>query len=53
MKTPPNNLVVSVFLYVGVMLFIGVEEQQLTRAFGKDYANYLTRVDRLIPLKRP
>jgi protein-S-isoprenylcysteine O-methyltransferase Ste14 len=46
-------LVVSIFLYVGVTLFIGVEEKQLTQAFGKDYADYLTRVDRLIPLRKP
>ena len=46
-------LVVSVFLYVGVMIFIGDEEQQLTRAFGKEYEDYLARVDRLIPWKKP
>ena len=45
--------VVSVFLYVGVMLFIGVEEKQLTEAFGKEYEDYMARVDRLIPLKKP
>ena len=43
----------SVFLYAGVMIFIGVEEQQLTKAFGKDYENYLARIDRLIPFKKP
>jgi protein-S-isoprenylcysteine O-methyltransferase Ste14 len=43
----------SVFLYAGVMIFIGVEEQQLTMAFGKDYEDYLTRVDRLVPFKKP
>lgn len=45
--------VVSIFLYIGVMIFIGVEEKQLTKAFGKDYQDYMTRVDRLIPLKKP
>lgn len=45
--------VVSVFLYVGVMIFIGTEEEQMTKAFGKQYEDYLKRVDRLIPLKRP
>jgi protein-S-isoprenylcysteine O-methyltransferase Ste14 len=45
--------VVSVFLYVGVLLFIGTEEQQLTKAFGKDYKDYLARVDRLIPFRKP
>ena len=46
-------LVASVFLYTGVMLFIGVEEQQLTRAFGKPYQDYLARVDRLLPFRKP
>jgi protein-S-isoprenylcysteine O-methyltransferase Ste14 len=42
-----------VFLYAGVMIFIGTEEKQLTKAFGKEYEDYLTRVDRLIPFKKP
>ena len=46
-------LVVSVFLYAGVMIFIGTEEKQMTRAFGKEYEDYLARVDRLIPFKKP
>jgi protein-S-isoprenylcysteine O-methyltransferase Ste14 len=45
--------VVSVFLYIGVMIFTGVEEKQLTEAFGKEYEDYMARVDRLIPLKKP
>ena len=45
--------VVSVFLYIGVMIFIGAEEKQLTDAFGKEYEDYMARVDRLIPLKKP
>ena len=45
--------IASIFLYVGVMLFIGTEEKQLTAAFGKRYEEYLTRVDRLIPFKKP
>ena len=45
--------VASVFLYVGVMIFIGTEEKQLTKAFGKEYEGYLARVDRLVPLKKP
>ena len=45
--------VVSAFLYVGVMLFIGVEEKQLTKAFGCEYENYKARVDRFVPLKKP
>lgn len=46
-------LIVSVFLYVGVMIFIGTEEQQLINAFGKQYDDYLARVDRLVPFKKP
>lgn len=46
-------LVASLFLYVGVMIFIGTEEKQLTKAFGKVYEDYLTRVDRLIPFVKP
>ena len=45
--------VVSAFLYFGVVLFIGKEEQQLTKAFGREYDDDLTRVDRLIPFKKP
>ena len=45
--------VASVFLYMGVKIFIGAEEQQLTRVFGKEYEDYLARVDRLIPFKKP
>ena len=45
--------VASVFLYVGVMIFIGKEEKQLTKAFGKEYEDYIIRVDRLVPLKKP
>jgi len=46
-------LVPSAFLYVGVMIFIGKEEQQLSEAFGKEYHDYMTRVDRLVPFKKP
>jgi len=45
--------VVSVFLYAGVMIFIGVEEKQLTHAFGRPYQDYMARVDRLVPFKKP
>jgi len=43
----------SVFLYAGVMIFIGKEEKQLTKAFGKEYEDFLARVDRLVPFKKP
>jgi protein-S-isoprenylcysteine O-methyltransferase Ste14 len=46
-------LVPSVLLYAGVMIFIGTEEKQLTQAFGQEYAEYMTRVDRLVPFRRP
>ena len=46
-------LIPSVFLYTGVLIFIGKEEDQLTKAFGKEYIDYLTRVDRLIPFRKP
>jgi protein-S-isoprenylcysteine O-methyltransferase Ste14 len=46
-------LVVSIFLYAGVMIFIGKEEEQMTRAFGKEYVGYLNRVHRLIPFVKP
>ena len=46
-------LAVAIFLYAGVMIFIGTEEKQLTEAFGKAYEDYLLRVDRLIPFKKP
>jgi hypothetical protein len=46
-------LVASVFMYVGVMNFIGKEEKQLTQAFGKDYEDYTARVDRMVPLRKP
>jgi protein-S-isoprenylcysteine O-methyltransferase Ste14 len=46
-------LVPSVFLYAGVMIFIGKEEKQLTEAFGKEYKDYMARVDRLIPFRKP
>jgi protein-S-isoprenylcysteine O-methyltransferase Ste14 len=35
------------------MIFIGTEEKQLTQAFGKQYEDYLARVDRLVPFKKP
>jgi protein-S-isoprenylcysteine O-methyltransferase Ste14 len=45
--------VVSAFLYVGVTIFIGKEEEQLAAAFGKDYEDYMAKVDRLVPFKKP
>ena len=45
--------IVSIFLYIGVTLFIGVEEKQLTKAFGREYEDYIARVDRLVPWTKP
>jgi protein-S-isoprenylcysteine O-methyltransferase Ste14 len=46
-------LVPAAFLYAGVMIFIRTEERQLTAAFGQTYVDYMARVDRLVPLKKP
>jgi len=46
-------LVPSIFLYAGVMIFIGKEEKQLGMVFGKRYEEYLASVDRLVPFKKP
>ena len=43
----------TIFLYVGVAIFIGKEERQLLRVFGEEYAYYLTRVSRIIPFAGP
>lgn len=43
----------SIFLYVGVMIFIRKEEKQLTQVFGKQYTDFMARVDRLVPFKKP
>jgi len=45
--------VVSVFVYAGVRIFIGKEEEQLAKVFGKEYEDYKARVDRLVPFKKP
>ena len=46
-------LIAAAFLYMGVVIFISPEERQLTQVFGKEYKDYLARVDRLIPFKKP
>ena len=46
-------LAAAASLYAGVMIFIGEEEQQLTRVFGREYEEYLEKVDRMIPFKKP
>jgi len=47
------NCVPGIFLNAGAMIFIGVEEEQLTKAYGKEYEDYMARVDRLVPFKKP
>lgn len=44
--------IVSIFLYTGVMIFIGKEEEQLIKSFGREYENYKAAVHRLIPFKK-
>lgn len=46
-------LVAAIFLYVGVLIFIGAEEKQLKKIFGQQYEDYLARVDRLVPFHKP
>ncbi len=46
-------LVPSLFLYFGVTIFIKKEEEQLLAVFGKEYEEYKTRVQRLVPFKKP
>jgi protein-S-isoprenylcysteine O-methyltransferase Ste14 len=53
MKLTWGYLVASVFLHAGVMIFIGEEERQLAKAFGKEYEDYLARVHRPVPFRRP
>jgi protein-S-isoprenylcysteine O-methyltransferase Ste14 len=43
----------SLFLYAGVMIFLGKEEKQLAEVFGKEYEDYIARVDRIVPFKKP
>lgn len=45
--------VVSAFVYAGVVIFVGREEEQLAKVFGKEYEDYKARVDRLVPFKKP
>jgi protein-S-isoprenylcysteine O-methyltransferase Ste14 len=46
-------LVASVFLYAGVIIFIRKEEKNLLAAFGGEYEEYLEKVNRMIPFKKP
>lgn len=46
-------LAVSAFLYLGVVIFIKQEEEQLLRVFGQEYADYMKKVHRLVPLIKP
>jgi len=46
-------IIVSFFLYAGVMIFIKKEEMQLSQAFGKEYEKYKAKVDRMIPFRKP
>ncbi|MCC6526301.1 MAG: isoprenylcysteine carboxylmethyltransferase family protein [Polyangiaceae bacterium] len=46
-------LVPALFLYAGVSIFIGAEEAQLAKAFGREYEDYRARVHRLVPFVKP
>lgn len=46
-------LCVSLFLCVGVLVFIRKEEQQLGHVFGNEYEAYKRRVSRIIPFLKP
>ncbi len=46
-------LAVAIALYINVITFIGKEEEQLLKAFGRDYELYFLTVPRLIPFARP
>jgi protein-S-isoprenylcysteine O-methyltransferase Ste14 len=46
-------IVVAVCMLASVLVFIGKEEQDLTRVFGEEYTNYKSRVDRVIPFVKP
>jgi protein-S-isoprenylcysteine O-methyltransferase Ste14 len=46
-------LVPAVFLYLGVVIFIRKEEKHLIQAFGKQYEDYVAKVDRLVPFWKP
>jgi protein-S-isoprenylcysteine O-methyltransferase Ste14/hypothetical membrane protein len=45
--------ITAIFLYTGVLIFIGKEEKQLTITFEKEYEDYLARVNRLVPFIKP
>lgn len=49
----PLYLLTAVVLGIGVQIFIRAEERQLGQVFGREYADYLARVDRLVPFKKP
>lgn len=38
---------------MNIMISIGTEEQQLTECFGREYEDYMARVDRLVPFRAP
>jgi protein-S-isoprenylcysteine O-methyltransferase Ste14 len=45
--------VVALFLFLGVVLFIKKEEEQLLRVFGKEYASYKDNISRVLPFMKP
>ena len=52
LRYPPSLPSINIIMGI-ILIFIGKEEKQLTTVFGKDYEQYLARVDRLVPFKKP
>lgn len=46
-------LAVSLFLYIGVFIFIRKEETRLQEVFGDEYLDYKAKVSRIIPFFKP
>jgi protein-S-isoprenylcysteine O-methyltransferase Ste14 len=46
-------LFIAIILYVGVVIFIPNEENQLLQVFGNDYIIYKSKVSRVLPFGKP
>jgi hypothetical protein len=46
-------LVAALSMGIGLQIFIHAEEEILRHLFGQDYADYMARVDRLVPFMKP
>ena len=45
-------LLISLFLFIGVTLFIENEENQLLKVFGDEYSEYKSKVRRIFPFNK-